>query len=87
MEEDEKNYYVFVWTVDEEVVQFGYGKDSSHLAYKPDGYPDAKLKALFPYTDLTEKEAFVLFRYEKNKFKKFRFTTTDRLGFSDEIMF
>lgn len=87
MEDDEKEYNVFVWTVNENIIQFGYGKEGRHLSYKPEGHSDESLHVYFPYTDLTEKEAYILFRYEKNKFKKFGFTNVNKLGFSDEIVF
>ena len=87
MEDDKKEYHVFAWTKDDSVLQFGYGHGESYLDYKPEGNENSELTIHFPYTDLSEKEAYILFCYEKLKFKKFGFTTLDRVGFSDDFSF
>lgn len=87
MDDDTKDYHVFAWTKDDFVLQFGYGHSDIYTSYKPEGYSDEELAIHFPYTDLSEREAYVLFCYEKTKFKKFGFTNLKNVGFSDDFSF
>lgn len=82
--ENEKDYRVFAWAINDKVLQFGYGTSGTHLNYKPTGYADNILKVHFPYTELTEKEAYILCRYEMTKFKKFNYENLSAIGVNNE---
>lgn len=90
MEEKEKEYYVFAWYFQEKIIRLGYGKERSYLSYKPETIPDrfemdknSSLDICFPYKNLSEKEAYVLFRYEKNKMGKLGTTSISEMGLND----
>ena len=71
MEDNLNDYYVFAWIKDNELLQLGYGKADAYLSYKPSISQDENISVIFPYENLTEKESYILFRYEKTKFKMF----------------
>lgn len=87
LDDTRKEYYVYAWVQNNIILYLGYGKDTEYLDHKPkleDGVEAAtteiSLTAAFPYKDLTEKEAFVLSKYEKIKIENFGMNKLSDIG-------
>ena len=84
LNDTENEYYVYAWTNNGTILYLDYGKDDDYLTHKPDLKEkegiEIEANATFPYKDLTEKEAFILSRYEKIKMEKFGYTKITDIG-------
>ena len=89
MRDDEPNYYLYAWIENDEVIKLGYGKDTDYCEHKPNENTLEGLLhpvCLFPYEGLTEKEAYVLYIYESNKFQRLGYKNMDDFGlWTEEI--
>ena len=72
MDDANYDYFVFAWTENDNILYLGYGKEQDYLNHMPDISADMETATVsFPYKDLTEKEAYVLSRYEQIKIERF----------------
>lgn len=89
MPDDEPIYYIYAWLQNDEVTNLGYGKENDYLEQKPSinsCHDSLQPACIFPYEGLTEKEAYVLYIYENNKFLKFGYKKSDDFGlWTEEI--
>ena len=86
--DDTKNeYYIYAWVQDNIILYLDYGKDIEYLDHKPKleannetATAENSLTVAFPYKDRTEKEAFVLSKYEKIKIENFGMNKLSDIG-------
>ena len=71
--------YIYAWGQNGEIHSLGYGKGDDYLAHPPSSDTD-KYNVDFPYTHLTEKEAYVLYMYEKIKMEKLGYKKISDIG-------
>lgn len=86
LEDINNEYYIYAWVTKDIILYLDYGKGEDYLVHKPDlpaddeTATDTEIKVAFPYNELTEKEAYVLSRYEKIKMDKFGYEKITDIG-------
>lgn len=79
MDDVSTDYYIYAWVQNGEIHSLGYGKGDDYLAQAPSSDTD-KYTVDFPNTHLTEKEAYVLYMYEKIKMEKLGYKKISDIG-------
>ena len=83
LDDTKKEFYVFAWVVNDEIVLIDYGSGDSYMSQKPN---IGKADVIYPYTELTEREAYILSKYEIFKFKQLNLKTVNDFGFGEGLI-